>query len=133
MTREEAKAFIDAVVTLRDVVTDEQALSAPSLYPKWKEGASYRVGERVFYNDTLYKVLTDHTSQADWTPDAAPSLFAEVLIVDPSVVPEWVQPDSTNGYSTGDKVMHNGEKWVSLVDDNVWEPTDSVSTLWKKE
>lgn len=37
-------------------------------------------------------------------------------------VAEWVQPDSTNPYMTGDRVLHNGSTWESTVDNNVWEP-----------
>lgn len=122
MTLEEAKAIIDALVTLRNSATDEQALKASALYPKWKVGTAYQKNERVLYNDVLYKVLTDHTSQADWTPDAAPSLFAKVLIPDKNVIPEWEQPESTNPYGKGDKVTHNGKTWQSTIDGNVWEP-----------
>ena len=122
MTLEEAKAIIDALVTLRNSPEDEQALKASALYPKWKVSTDYQKGERVLYDDILYKVLTDHTSQADWTPDAAPSLFAKVLIPDKNVIPEWEQPDSTNPYSKGNKVTHNGKTWRSTIDGNVWEP-----------
>lgn len=122
MTLEEAKAIIDALVTLRNSAADEQALKASALYPKWKVGTDYQKDERVLYNNILYKVLTDHTSQADWTPDAAPSLFAKVLIPDKNVIPEWEQPESTNPYSKGDKVTHNGKTWLSTIDGNVWEP-----------
>ena len=122
MTLEEAKAIIDALVTLRNSAADEQALKASTLYPKWKAGTDYQKDKRVLYNDILYKVLTDHTSQADWTPDAAPSLFAKVLIPDKNVIPEWEQPESTNPYGKGDKVTHNGKTWWSTIDGNVWEP-----------
>lgn len=122
MTLEEAKAIIDALVTLRNSATDEQALKASALYPKWKVGTDYQKDERVLYNDILYKVLTGHTSQADWAPDAAPSLFAKVLIPDKNVIPEWEQPESTNPYGKGDKVTHNGKTWQSTIDSNVWEP-----------
>lgn len=122
MTLEEAKAIIDALVTLRNSVTDEQALKASALYPKWKVGIAYQKDERVLYNDILYKVLTGHTSQADWAPDAAPSLFAKVLIPDKNVIPEWEQPESTNPYGKGNKVTHNGKTWRSTIDGNVWEP-----------
>lgn len=122
MTLEEAKAIIDALVTLRNSAEDEQALKASALYPKWKVSTDYQKGERVLYDDILYKVLTDHTSQTDWTPDAAPSLFAKVLIPDKNVIPEWEQPDSTNPYSKGNKVTHNGKTWRSTIDGNVWEP-----------
>ena len=122
MTLEEAKAIIDALVTLRNSAADEQALKASALYPKWKVGIAYQKDERVLYNNILYKVLTDHTSQDDWTPDTAPSLFAKVLIPDKNVIPEWEQPESTNPYSKGDKVTHNGKTWQSTIDSNVWEP-----------
>lgn len=122
MTKSEAKAFISALVTLREKATDEQALAVPVLYPVWRSGVNYAVGIRVLYNGILYKVLTAHTSQDDWTPDAAPSLFAKVLIPDETVVPEWEQPDSTNPYMKDDKVTHNGKTWVSDIDNNVWEP-----------
>lgn len=122
MTLEEAKAIIDALVTLRNSAADEQALKASALYPKWKVDIAYQKDERVLYNNILYKVLTDHTSQDDWTPDTAPSLFAKVLIPDKNVIPEWEQPESTNPYSKGDKVTHNGKTWRSTIDSNVWEP-----------
>ena len=70
----------------------------------------------------LYKVLQNHTSQDDWTPDVAPSLFAEVLIPKADTIPDWVQPDSTNTYAKGDTVTHNGITWVSDYDNNSWEP-----------
>jgi chitodextrinase len=109
-------------VKLREMATDEQSLQVPNLYPMWKEDVEYAVGERVLHDDILYKVLQTHTSQAGWTPNTAASLFAKILIPDVNVIPEWEQPDSTNAYMTGDKVMHDGKVWVSTVDNNVWEP-----------
>ena len=122
MTRTEAKAVIAALVTLRESATDEQALSVPALYPAWRSGVRYAAGQRVLYRGVLYKVLQDHTSQDDWTPDAASSLFAQVLNPDADIISEWVQPESTNPYAKGDKVTHNGKTWVSDYDNNVWEP-----------
>lgn len=122
MTRMKAQAIVDALVKLRGLATDEQAIEVPVLYPEWKAETAYEVGERIIHNDVLYKVLTAHTSQADWTPDVAVSLFAKVLIVDENVISAWEQPDSTNPYMIGDKVSHNSKTWVSIVDNNVWEP-----------
>lgn len=101
---------------------DSDAAYAPMLFERWEEGVQYVVGARVCYGDKLYKVLIAHTSQSDWTPDVSPSLFAEVLIPDPTVIPEWVQPSSTNPYMIGDKVRHNNKVWISIADYNVWEP-----------
>ena len=122
MTRAEAEAIVAALVKLRESATDEQALSVPVLYPAWRSGVDYVTGQRVLHGGVLYKALQDHTSQDDWTPDAAPSLFAKVLIPDAATIPEWEQPDSTNPYSKGDKVTHNGKTWKSYIDNNVWEP-----------
>lgn len=103
-------------------MTDEEILSYPDFVEKWAAGMDYKAGKRLEYSGIIYKVLADHKSQADWTPDAAPSLYAKVLIPDPDVIPEWEQPESTNPYMTGDKVTHNGKTWVSDIDNNVFEP-----------
>lgn len=123
MTRNEAKLFIEAFVKLRNLATDEMSLEVPNLYPIWKVNTNYTTGDRVLYNDTLYKVLQDHTSQETWKPTDAPSLFSKVLIPVSDVIPAWVQPDSTNAYMKGDKVKHNGKTWKSDIDNNVWEPS----------
>lgn len=101
---------------------DEVALTAIELFPAWKAGKAYVMNDRVRYEGELYKVLQDHTSQIDWTPNLAVSLFSRVA--DPSIeYPEWIQPTGAHdAYMNGDKVSHNGKHWVSTVDTNVWEP-----------
>ena len=116
--------------------TDEQALEVKVLYPDWendcKEGAVLEVGSRVNYKEVLYKVLQTHQKQETWNPKDTPSLFAKVLIPNEEVIPEWEQPDSTNGSMTGDKVMHNSIMYESLVDYNVWDPgIVGTETIWK--
>lgn len=133
MNKARVRAFVDAVLMLRDTVTDEQALAVPALYPEWKTDVVYTVGQRLLYGNVLYKVLQGHTSQADWAPDVAVSLYAKVLVADDGTVLAWVQPDSTNAYMKGDKVLHNGKVWESLIDNNVWEPnTIGTETLWRE-
>jgi chitodextrinase len=123
MNRRETQAFINSLIKLRDSLNDEIALTAVEVYPQWRaNGEEYKVGQRVQYNGTLYKVLQYHTSQETWAPDVAYSLFAKVLIPDANVIPEWEQPESTNPYMKGDKVTYNGKTYVSTVDNNVWAP-----------
>ena len=122
MTAELARQLRKLLVNQTAEMTDEQILNYPDFVEKWRSGQKYEVGKRLEYNGIVYKVLVAHTSQADWTPDAAPSLFAKVLIPDTGAVPEWKQPDSTNPYAKSDKVTHNGKTWESEVDNNVWEP-----------
>ena len=115
--------------------TDEQALEVQALYPDWSvlpEGYNLKAGDRVNYLGALYNVLQTHQKQSAWNPVDAPSLFAKVLNPDADIIPEWEQPDSTNGYMVGDKVKHNDVIYESLVDNNVWEPgTTGMETLWK--
>ena len=118
----EARELRAQFVKLREMATDEMSLQVPNLYPIWKSETNYMVNDRVLYNDVLYKVLQDHTSQETWTPDVAVSLFAKVLIPDEDVIPEWEQPDSTNAYMIGDKVTYNGKTYVSIIDNNIWSP-----------
>lgn len=116
--------------------TDLQALEVAVLYPDWtgmEDGAVLEAGNRVRHKDTLYKVLQAHSKQSGWAPDVTPSLFAKVLIPDSSVVLEWEQPGSTNGYGAGDRVAHGGKTWASLADNNVWEPGATGSeNLWQE-
>lgn len=113
------------VSELSDILTDVQAISFPTAFPLWHCDTNYISGQRVRYNSVLYKCLSDHTSQEDWNPEGAPSLWAKMLIdpEDPDI-PEWVQPDSTNPYMTGDKVIFNGTTYESVIDNNVWSPAD---------
>lgn len=112
------------IETMATDLTDTDALEVPELFPKWSgESLDYTVGDRVRYDELLYKCLTAHTSQPTWTPDNSPSLW--VRVDDPSQEwPEWVQPTgSTDAYMTGDKVSHDSKHWISTMDFNVYEPS----------
>lgn len=129
-----ARALRPVIEQNAEVMTDEAALESPELFPAWSgNGVHYTTGQRVRYREVLYKVLQDHTSLPDWSPDVVASLYAKVLIPDENVIPEWEQPDSTNPYMIGDVVTHNGLTWVSLVDGNVWEPgVVGTEALWEQ-
>lgn len=59
-------------------VDDNTALRMREFYPMWESGKAYTVGFKVQYGGLLYKVTTAHTSQADWTPDTAATLFTRI-------------------------------------------------------
>lgn len=122
LTAEEVSRMLIASQINSLAVDDSTALRMREFYPLWEAGQDYTAGFRLRYGGLLYKVLQSHTSQETWAPDAAPSLFAKVLIPDETVIPAWEQPDSTNAYAKGDKVTHKGKTWVSDVDNNLWEP-----------
>lgn len=106
------------VGTLDMVTASEHA----ELFAEWAYPVAYTAGQLRRYNGTLYKCVQAHTSQADWTPDTAASLWS--VAADPAEEwPAWSQPvGAHDAYAKGDKVSHNGKHWASNVDSNVWEP-----------
>lgn len=123
----------NTIDTLADTLDDEQAVEMSLLFAEWDgNDVFYDTGKRVMYNGALYKVLQAHSSQPDWTPVNAPSLFAKVLAgQEGTEIGEWTQPDSTNPYMTGDKVIYNGKIYESVIDNNVWSP-DVYPAGWKE-
>ena len=117
----QAKKLREFIEKNADLLTDDAALDLPNAFPRWTTGKAYIVGERVRYEEKLYKCVQAHTSQADWTPPATPALWTEVS--PEGVIPDWKQPTGAqDAYAKGDKVKHNGSTWISTVDSNVWEP-----------
>lgn len=109
-------------------LTDEQAMEVAAIYDPWAMGKTYTVGEIVTYGENgvgdpqLYKVVQAHTSQADWTPDTAVSLFTAIGL-DESGYPVWSQPSGAHdAYNAGDIVNYNGTLYQSTIDGNVYSP-----------
>ena len=130
ITEQRARELRNIIETAMTSVSDEVALSAPELVPAFNsDGHSYTTGDKFTYDGVMYKVLQAHTSQSDWTPETAPSLYAKVLIPtdeegQQTTIPDWEQPDSTNPYMIGDQVYYDGKVYESTIDGNVWSPTD---------
>lgn len=104
-------------------VLSSNVTTVVNLVDPWYPDIRYSKGRYVTYLGILYKTIQAHKSQADWSPDKTPALYAKVL-TDPSGTPkEWVQPDSTNPYMKGDRVLYQGKTYESTIDNNVWSPT----------
>lgn len=66
-------------------MADDKAVLMPDMFDAWDGNAvSYKMNDIVSYGTAadgstqLYRVITAHTSQADWTPDVAVSLFVKI-------------------------------------------------------
>lgn len=121
---EQAQAIRAGMQALARTASDAVLLAQPmAMYDEWSaESVAYVLDDIRQYNGLLYRCVQAHTSQATWTPEDAPSLWTR--IADPAQEwPEWIQPTGAhNAYAKGAKVSHNGKRWVSDVDANVWEP-----------
>lgn len=103
-------------------IDPETAAEHAELFAEWAYPINYKTGQIRRYKGTLYKCVQNHTSQADWTPDTASSLWSKTS--DPAEEwPEWSQPiGAHDAYPKGAKVSHNSKHWISTAENNVWEP-----------
>jgi len=111
-------------VTLAEAgsIDAETAGEHAALFEAWVYPKAYKAGQIRRHSGLIYRCILDHTSQVDWTPDTAVSLW--VSIADPAEEwPEWSQPvGAHDAYAASDKVSRGGKHWVSDVAGNVWEP-----------
>lgn len=75
-------------------VDDNTALRMAEFYPEWEAGQDYPEGYKVQRGGALYKALQAHTGQADWTPETAPAL--------------WAQIDESHAGTLSDPIPYNG-------------------------
>lgn len=114
-------------------IDDTTAMENIDVFAPWQSGIAYKKGDLRTYGEgeqrKLYRCVQAHTSQYDWTPPAAASLWS--LTADPAEEwPAWSQPvGAHDAYAEGAKCSHNGKHWVSAVDNNVWEPGSYGWTL----
>ncbi len=59
-------------------LSDGEAASVPELITAWAYPVAYAEGDRRSYGGKVYKCRQGHTSQADWTPDKTPNLWAVI-------------------------------------------------------
>lgn len=112
-------------VTLAEAGNIDGAAAAEhaELFAPWAYPVKYKTGQIRRHTDgKLYRCLQDHTSQEDWAPDAASSLWA--VAADPAEAwPAWSQPvGAHDAYAKDSRTSHNGKHWASDLDGNVWEP-----------
>lgn len=129
-TVEQAQAKKAAIDTAGNMLTDEQAIEVIDLYDEWAVNKQVYAGNRIQFEGELYKVLQDHTTQADWTPDVTPALYVKVgygyrEIKENMMATEAFAKGEIGWYKTKDNL------YESLFDGNAYTP-DSYPNGWQK-
>lgn len=131
-----AEQLRKALQMFAQTLTDEQAMEIATVYPKYVVNHAYKADEMFTYgvnevgDPQLYRVVQDHTSQVDWTPDVTASLYTPIGLNEEGY-PVWSQPTgSHDAYNTGDIVDYNGTLYKSLIDGNVYSP-DAYPQGWE--
>ena len=107
---------------------EEKILQVSTIFNKWESGKLYDINDIVSFGTNgvgdpqLYKVVQAHTSQDDWKPDTASTLFSPIGL-DDSGHPVWSQPTGAHdAYNIGDIVNYNRVLYKSLIDGNTYSP-----------
>ena len=80
-----AASIVFTVMAEAGQIDDTTAAENASQFAEWAYPVAYKAGAIRLHAGRLYRCVKAHTSQENWTPDAAASLWAE--IADPSE--EW--------------------------------------------
>lgn len=108
-------------IIAEETLTIDEILEVAPLFPAYEIGKIYKVGDIFTYNRSLFEVVQEHTSQEGWRPDIETSLYKNHT--PKGEIEEWRQPlGAHDAYMTGDRVLFNGEVYISKIDNNVWSP-----------
>lgn len=123
-----AEQLRKALQMFAQTLDDEKAMEVATVYPSYIVGKTYKANEMFTYgaNDVgdpqLYRVISEHTSQADWIPNKAAALYAPIGLNEEGY-PIWSQPSGAHdAYNAGDIVDYKGILHKSLIDSNVYSP-----------
>lgn len=59
---------------------DDAIVACKDLLPKWEINLSVKKDECYTYNDKVYRVVQEHTTQDSWTPDKTPAMWVVIDI-----------------------------------------------------
>ena len=90
-----AKKYRKLIEKAVQSLDDKDALECVCLYEKWDgNGKEYIENKKLRHNGKLWRVKKTHTSQPDWIPGVAASLFDEI--------------NETNAGTSDDPIPYNG-------------------------
>ena len=132
-----AEQFRRALQLFAQSLTDDVAMEVATVFPAYEVGKAYKAEEMFTYGTNnvgdpqLYRVVSDHTSQADWIPNITPALYTPIGLTEEGY-PIWSKPTGAHdAYDMGDIVEYNGTLYRSLIAGNVYSP-DEYPAGWEK-
>ena len=119
---EKARKMRAAMETAAVSLDDATASTAPELFPRLKgDGSLVKAGTRICWGGTLKRAAVDLWDNAENTPDAAPTLWEDVLYRDGiRIIPETITVGLA--FAKGERGWWGDSLYVSTLDANVWTP-----------
>ena len=127
---EKARKMRAAMETAAVSLDDATASTAPELFPRLKGGGSLvKAGTRICWGGTLKRAAVDLWDNAENTPDAAPTLWEDVLYRDGiRIIPDTITAGLA--FTKGEQGWWGDVLHVSTIDANVWTP-DAYPAGWE--
>ena len=119
---EKARKMRAAMETAAVSLDDATASTAPELFPRLKgDGSLVKSGTRICWGGTLKRAAVDLWDNAENTPDAAPTLWEDVLYRDGiRIIPETITAGLA--FAKGEQGWWGDVLYVSTMDANVYTP-----------
>ena len=131
-----AEQYRKALQIYAQTLTDNEAMEIATVFPKYEVGKLYKANEMFTHgvnevgDPQLFRVVQEHTSQADWIPSETPALYTPIGL-NAEGFPVWSKPTgSHDAYNMGDVVDYNGTLYESVINGNVYSP-EEYPAGWK--
>lgn len=120
--KEKARKMRAAMETAAVSLDDATASTAPELFPRLKgDGSLVKSGTRICWGGKLKRAAVDLWDNAENTPDAAPTLWEDVLYRDGiRIIPETITVGLS--FAKGENGWWGDVLYASTMDANVYTP-----------
>lgn len=122
-------------IFMRADLTDAEALSCSEMYPEWTIGFSYKKDWIISFENQLYRIGQDHTSQEQWKPGetGTESLYSAISFSgDYEVWKEWDGISGSYAINQIVKDPNDGKLYKSKIPNNVWGPPSTQPDYWEE-
>lgn len=107
------------IVKAAQSLSDGDAAQAPFLYDEWSgNGVKYAKDYKIRRHGKVYRVIVEHTSQPDWAPEVAASLFTVIDEVHLGTLQDPIPYDGNMEIFSGKYYVQNHVVYLCTRDSN---------------
>lgn len=124
ITRKQAISFIEAIKSMRENATDEQASMSANVYPTMKyDNSLINANTRILWQGQIKKASVDLWDIEQNNPTNAPSLWEDIQYKEGyRIIPTVITVGTA--FAKDECGWWNEVLYKSLIDNNTWTPTD---------
>lgn len=126
-TRKEMNAFASNVTKLREEIADDVASTVIDIYPTLKNDRQLiKAGTRIKFEGELFRASSDLWDAEENNPTNAPTLWEKIQYKEGyRIIPSVITVGTA--FAQGEIGYWEGTLYESLLDSNVWTPTQNPS------